>query len=106
MKNTNKVVKKMNKISWHPVGDKLTIYYKNLPVIIKSFIKMIYHLLVVIKLRLLFRMQKQTPRDARTRQRTETRMEREALKPRPVSTLARPPRGRGAAPRLSSVTKW
>ena len=40
-------------------------------------------------------MQKQTPREARTRQRMETRMEREARKPRPVRTVARPPRVRG-----------
>ena len=55
-------------------------------------------------------MQKQTPIEARTRQRTETRMERLARKPRPASRLPRLPEPRarpaGAAPWASSVVKW
>lgn len=39
---------------------------------------------------LLFLIQKQTPREASTRQITETRMESEARKPRPCRTPARP----------------
>ena len=51
-------------------------------------------------------MQKQTPREAKTRQRTDTRIERLARKPRPDRRWVRPPSLAGRPPRLSRVVKW
>ena len=51
----------------------------------------------------LFLIQKHTPREASTRQRTEMSIEMEALNPNPERTDARPPLGRVGAPRVSRV---
>ena len=49
-------------------------------------------------------MQKQTPKEAKTRQRTDIRIEMEALNPNPDRTEASPPLGKVGAPRVSRVT--
>ena len=51
----------------------------------------------------LFLIQKHTPREASTRQRTEMSIEMEALNPSPERTDASPPLGRVGAPRVSRV---
>ena len=55
---------------------------------------------------LLFLIQKQTPREARTRQSTEMTMEREARNPRPWRTPARPSLFMAGFPKALRVVNW
>ena len=55
---------------------------------------------------LLFLIQKQTPREARTRQSTEMTMESEARKPRPLRTPASPSLFMAGFPKALRVVNW
>ena len=55
---------------------------------------------------LLFLIQKQTPREARTRQSTEMTIESEARKPRPLRTPASPSLFMAGFPKALRVVNW